>query len=96
MWSSWVKERGTIQVMYITKLKDGPKRVKKTFSLILERVFEMVCWRGENGITSKMIFDVEVFFSSQNIDFPFYLKRLLELFFFLLFLMLRPLRNQGF
>jgi hypothetical protein len=36
---------------------------------------------GENGITSKMIFEVEVFFSSQNIDFPFYLKRLLELFF---------------
>jgi hypothetical protein len=31
-----------------------------------------------------MIFEV-VFFSSQNIDFSFYLKRLLELFFFLLF-----------
>jgi hypothetical protein len=26
---------------------------------------------GENGITSKMIFEVEVFFSSQNINFPF-------------------------
>jgi hypothetical protein len=39
---------------------------------------------GENGITSKRIFEVEVFFSSRNIDFPFYLKRLLELFFFLL------------
>jgi hypothetical protein len=36
---------------------------------------------GENGITSKRIFEVEVFLSSQNIDFPFYLKRLLELFF---------------
>jgi hypothetical protein len=35
---------------------------------------------GENGITSKRIFEVEVFFSSQNIDFPFYLRRLLELF----------------
>jgi hypothetical protein len=42
MWSSWVKEKGTTQVMYIVKLKDGPKRVKKTFSMILERVFEMV------------------------------------------------------
>jgi hypothetical protein len=31
MWSSWVKEKGTTQVMYIAKLKDGPKRVKKTF-----------------------------------------------------------------
>jgi hypothetical protein len=37
---------------------------------------------GENGITSKRVFEVEVFFSSQNIDFPFYLKRLLELSFF--------------
>jgi hypothetical protein len=42
MWSSWVKENGTTQVMYIAKLKDGPERVKKMFSMILERVFEMV------------------------------------------------------
>jgi hypothetical protein len=42
MWSSWVKEKGTTQVMYIAKLNDGPKRVKKIFSMILERVFEMV------------------------------------------------------
>jgi hypothetical protein len=42
MWSSWVKRKGITQVMYITKLKDGPKRAKKTFSMILEKVFEMV------------------------------------------------------
>jgi hypothetical protein len=42
MWSSWVKEKGTTQVMNIAKLKDGPKRVKKTFPMILERVFEML------------------------------------------------------
>jgi hypothetical protein len=42
LWGSWVKEKSTTQVMYITKLKNGPKRVKKTFSMILERVFEMV------------------------------------------------------
>jgi hypothetical protein len=42
MWSSWVKEKGTTQVMYIAKLNDGPKRVKKILSMILERVFEMV------------------------------------------------------
>jgi hypothetical protein len=42
MWISWVKEKGTTQIMYIAKLKDGPKRVKKAFSMILERVFEMV------------------------------------------------------
>jgi hypothetical protein len=40
MWSSWVKENGTTQVIYIAKLKDGPKRDKKTFSVTLERVFE--------------------------------------------------------
>jgi hypothetical protein len=32
--------------MYIAKLKDSLKRVKKTFSIILERVFKMVGWRG--------------------------------------------------
>jgi hypothetical protein len=42
MWSLWVKEKGTTQVMYTAKLKDGPKRVEKIFSMILERVFEMV------------------------------------------------------
>jgi hypothetical protein len=35
---------------------------------------------GENGITSERIFEAEVFFSSQNIEFPFYLKRLSVLF----------------
>jgi hypothetical protein len=39
MWSSWVKEKGTTHVIYIAKLKDGPKRVKKTFSTILESFF---------------------------------------------------------
>jgi hypothetical protein len=42
MWSLWVKKKGTTQVMYIAKPKDGPKRVKKTFLMMLERVFEMV------------------------------------------------------
>jgi hypothetical protein len=66
--------------MYIVKLKDGPKRVKKNFS----KIFKWYDGEGENGITSKRIFEVEVFFSSQNIDFPFYSKRLLKLFFFFL------------
>jgi hypothetical protein len=62
MWSSWVKEKGTTQVMYIAKLKDGPKRVKKTFSMILERVSEMVRWRGrkwnhiEKDFLSRSVF----------------------------------------
>jgi hypothetical protein len=47
----------------------------------LEKPFEMVWWRGRKWNHIKK-FEVEVFFSSQNIDFPFYLKRLLELSFF--------------
>jgi hypothetical protein len=42
LWSSWVRRKDTTHVMYIAKLKDGPKGVKKTFSMILEMVFEMV------------------------------------------------------
>jgi hypothetical protein len=42
MWSSWVRRKGTTQVMYIVKLKNGLKSVKKTFSMILRWVFEMV------------------------------------------------------
>jgi hypothetical protein len=55
---------------------------------------------GENGITSKGIFEVEVFFSSQNIDFPFYLRRLLEISIFsslsLSLFILRLLSTWGF
>jgi hypothetical protein len=46
MWSSWVKTKDTTQVMYIAKLKNGPKRAAKFSQMILERVFEMVWWRG--------------------------------------------------
>jgi hypothetical protein len=42
MWSSWIKEKGATQVLYIAKRKDGPKRVMKIFSMILERAFKMV------------------------------------------------------
>jgi hypothetical protein len=47
MWISWVKRNGITQVMYIAKLNDGPKRVKKTFSMILERVLK---WYDGGGI----------------------------------------------
>jgi hypothetical protein len=57
MWSSWVKRKGTTQVIYIAKLKDDPKRVKKTLLMILEGVFEMVRWRGRkwNHIKKKIL-----------------------------------------
>jgi hypothetical protein len=50
MWSSWVKQKGTTQVMYIAKLKDGPKRVKKFFSTIWKRFSKWYDGGGENGI----------------------------------------------
>jgi hypothetical protein len=78
MWSLWVNRKGTTKAMYIAKLKDGPKRAKKTFLIILERVLNGMM-EGEKMESHQK---VEVFFSSQNIDFPFYLRRLLELFFF--------------
>jgi hypothetical protein len=53
MWSSWIKRKGTPQVMYIAKLKNGPKRAKKTFSMILERIFEMVWWRAKKMESHK-------------------------------------------
>jgi hypothetical protein len=36
---------------------------------------------GENRITSKRFFEVEVFFSSQNIYFPFLFEEMLGAFF---------------
>jgi hypothetical protein len=36
---------------------------------------------GENRITSKRFFEVEVFFSSQNIYFPFLFEEMLRAFF---------------
>jgi hypothetical protein len=36
--------------MYIAKLKDGPKRVKKIFSMIRKRFSKWYDGGGENGI----------------------------------------------
>jgi hypothetical protein len=58
------------------------KKLRKLSHWFWKGFFKSYDAGGENGITSKRIFEVEVFFFSQNIDFPFYLMRLLELFFF--------------
>jgi hypothetical protein len=55
MWRSWVKRKGTTQLMYIAKLKDGPKRGKKTFSMILERVLKWYDDGGENHIKKDFL-----------------------------------------
>jgi hypothetical protein len=66
------KGKGYNSCHVYAKLKDDPKRVKKTFLVILERVFKWYDGWGENGITSKRIFEVEVPFSSQNVNFPLF------------------------
>jgi hypothetical protein len=86
MWSSWVKRKGITPVMYIAKLKDGPKKAKKTFSMILKKGFWNGRMEGRKWNHIKRLFEVEMFFSSQNIDFTFYLRRLLKLFFSFFFL----------
>jgi hypothetical protein len=50
MWSSWAKEKGTTQVMYIAKLNDSPKRVKNFLSMIWKRFLKWYDGGGENGI----------------------------------------------
>jgi hypothetical protein len=61
------------------------KELRKFSQWFWKGFFKWYDGGGENDITSKRIFEVQLFFSSQNIDFPFYLKRLLELSFSLFF-----------
>jgi hypothetical protein len=70
------------------------KELRKLSQLFWNELLKCYDGKGENEITLERIFEVVVFFSSQNIDFPFYLKRLLKLFFF--FFMLRLLRTREF
>jgi hypothetical protein len=49
--------------MHITKLKNSPKRAMKLSQTIWKRVLKMD--------SCKKDFEVQIFFSSQNIDFPF-------------------------
>jgi hypothetical protein len=81
MLSSRVKEKGTTQVMYIVKLKDGPKRVKKTFSVILERDFEMVWWRGRKWNHIKRSFWSWSVFLLSKYWLPLLFEETLEAFF---------------
>jgi hypothetical protein len=66
MWSSSVKEKGITQVTYIAKLRNGSKRVKKIFLMILERVFKMVWWRGRKwNHIKKSVWSWSVFLLSK-------------------------------
>jgi hypothetical protein len=84
MWRSWVKRKGTTQLMYIAKLKDGPKRGKKTFSMILERVFEMVWWRGRKS-HQKRFFKLTCFSTLGILTSPLFEETLGDFLFLSLF-----------
>jgi hypothetical protein len=65
MWSSWVKTKDTTQVMYIAKLKNGPKRAMKLSQTILERVSKMVWWRWRKWTHVKRFWCWDVFLLSK-------------------------------
>jgi hypothetical protein len=98
MWSSWVKRKGTTQVMYIAKLKNGSKRVKKIFSMILEMLFEMVWWRGRKQNHIKKDFWCWSVFLLSKYWLPILFEETLGAFLFssLFFYMLCLLRTWGF
>jgi hypothetical protein len=48
MWSSWIGKRDATHVMYIAKLRDGSKRVKK----IQNNLEEGLRWKGREKIYS--------------------------------------------
>jgi hypothetical protein len=84
--------------MYIAKLKDSPKRAKKTFSMILERVFEMVWWRGRKwNHIKKDIWSWSVFLLSKY-SLPLLFEEILGVFFlfpFLIFVYAPSLEDLG-
>jgi hypothetical protein len=71
MWSSWVRGKGTTQVIYIAKLKDGPKRVMKTFSMMWKRFLKWYDGGGENGIIQKGFSKLKYFPPLKILTSPF-------------------------
>jgi hypothetical protein len=61
MWSSLVNTKDTTQVMHIAKLKDGSKRAVIFLKLFWKGFLKWYDGGGENGITTKRVFEVEVF-----------------------------------
>jgi hypothetical protein len=85
MWSSRVKINDITQVMHIAKLKVDPKRAIKFSQMILEMFFWNGMTDGKKMGSYKKNFEVAIFFSSQNIDFPFLFEETLGAFIFLSF-----------
>jgi hypothetical protein len=67
MWSSMIGKKIETYVMYITKLRDGSKRVTKFFSNQFRERDKM---EREREWTHAKRFEVEIFFSSLKISIP--------------------------
>jgi hypothetical protein len=80
MWGSWVKRRGITQVIYIAKLKDGPKRVNKLSQWVWKGFLKWYDEGGRKSHQKKYFWSWSVFLLSKN-WLPLYLKRFLVLFF---------------
>jgi hypothetical protein len=57
--------------MYIAKLKNGPKRVKKNFPMIWKRFSKWYDGRGENGIIKKEFLKSKCFSPLKILTSPF-------------------------
>jgi hypothetical protein len=78
-----------------SNLNDGPKRVKKTFSMILERVFEMVWWRGRKWNQIKKDFWSWSIFLLSKYWLPLLFEETLGAFLFPSFFNASSLENSG-
>jgi hypothetical protein len=71
MWSSWVKKKGTTQVMYIAKLMDGSKRVRKFFSMIWKRFLKWYEGGGKMESYKKEFLKLKCFSPLKILTSPF-------------------------
>jgi hypothetical protein len=71
MWSSLVKEKGRTQDMYIANLKDGPKNVKKIFSIIWKRFLKWYDGGVKIESYKKEFLKLKCFSSLKILTFPF-------------------------
>jgi hypothetical protein len=65
------KGKGTTQVMYIAKLKDGPKGFKKIFSMILKGFLKWYDEGGEMESHQKEFLKLNYFSPLKILTFPF-------------------------
>jgi hypothetical protein len=93
------KDKGYNSSHAYCQVKGWSKKSYETFSNDLEKGFENGMMEEQKTDTCKKDFEIEIFFSSQNIDFPFLFTETLGAFLFpssfFSFLMLRLFEDLG-